>query len=86
MFNIKEITIEDLKKIYGEEYETVDEIAEEFTIYEEETLEDAIEELLAEEDADFIFELISSGETNGYIERHVVKYKDSYLVNFNECF
>lgn len=52
MFNIKEITIEDLKKIYGEEYETVDEIAEEFTIYEEETLEDAIEELLAEEDAD----------------------------------
>lgn len=86
MLNIKEIPMEDLKKIYGEEYKTIDEIAEEFTIYEEETLEDAIEELLAEEDTDFIFELISSGEINGYIERHVVKYKDSYLVNFNEYF
>lgn len=74
MFNIKEIIMEDLKKIYGEEYETVDEIAEEFRIFEKETLEDAIEELLAGEDADFIFEMISSGETNGY------------LVNFNEYF
>ena len=86
MLNIKEITMEDLKKIYGEEYETVDEIAEEFRIFEKETLEDAIEELLAGEDADFIFEMISSGETNGYIERHVAKYKDDYLVNFNEYF
>lgn len=86
MLNIKEITIEDLKKIYGEKYETIDEIAEEFTIYEEETLEDAIQELLAEENANFIFEMISSGETNRYIERHVAKYKDWYLVNFNEYF
>lgn len=86
MFNIKEITMEDLKRIYGEEYKTIDEISEKFTIYEEETLEDAIEELLAEEDADFIFDMILSGETNKYIERHVAKYKDSYLVNFNEYF
>ena len=45
MLNIKEITAEDLKRIYGEEYKTIDEIAEDFALYERDTLENAIYEL-----------------------------------------
>lgn len=86
MLNIKEITAEDLKRIYGEEYETVDEIAEDFALYERDTLENAIYELLDDENLRFILELIVKGEINEYIENHVAKYQGGYLINFNEYF
>lgn len=71
MLNIKEITAEDLKKIYGEEYETVDEIAENFALYERDTLENAIYELLDNENLRFIIEKVAKGEINEYIENHI---------------
>ncbi len=86
MLNIKEITAEDLKRIYGEEYKTVDEIAEDFALYERDTLENAIFELFDDENLRFILELIAKGEINEYIEEHIAKYQGEYLINFNECF
>ena len=86
MLNIKEITTEDLKRIYGEEYETIDEIAEDFALYERDTLEDAISELFDDEKLSFILELIAKDEINEYIEEHIAKYQRGYLINFNECF
>ena len=74
MLNIKEITAEDLKRIYGEEYKTVDEIAEDFALYERDTLENAIYELLDDENLRFIIEKVAKGEINEYIENHIAKY------------
>lgn len=86
MLNIKEITAEDLKRIYGEEYKTIEEIAEDFALYERDTLENAIFELFDDENLRFILELIAKGEINEYIEEHIAKYQGEYLINFNECF
>ena len=86
MLNIKEITKEDLKRIYGEEYETIDEIAEDFALYERDTLENAIYELLDDEKLRFIIEKVAKGEINEYIENHIAKYQGGYLINFNEYF
>ncbi|MDU1912530.1 hypothetical protein [Fusobacterium sp.] len=86
MLNIKEITAEDLKRIYGEEYKTVDEIAEDFALYERDTLEEAVFELFDDENLRFILELIAKGEINEYIEEHIAKYQGGYLINFNEYF
>ncbi|WP_302429404.1 hypothetical protein [Fusobacterium varium] len=86
MLNIKEIRTEDLERIYGEEYETVDEIAEDFALYERDTLEDAIFELFDDENLRYILKLIVKGEINEYVEEHIAKYQGGYLINFNECF
>ena len=86
MLNIKEIAKEDLKRIYGEEYETIDEISEDFALYERDTLEEAVFELFDDENLRFILELIAKGEINEYIEEHIAKYQGEYLINFNECF
>lgn len=86
MLNIKEIRTEDLERIYGEEYETVDEIAEDFALYERDTLEDAIFELFDDENLRYILKLIVKGEINEYVEKHIAKYQGGYLINFNECF
>lgn len=86
MLNIKEITTEDLKRIYGEEYETLDEIAEDFALYERDTLENAIYELLDDENLRFIIEKVAKGKINEYIENHIAKYQEGYLINFNEYF
>lgn len=86
MLNIKEITMKDLKRIYGEEYKTIDEIAENFSLYVEDTLENAIYELFDDENLRFILEIIATGEVNEYIENHIAKYQGGYLINFNEYF
>lgn len=86
MLNIKEITAEDLKRIYGEEYKTIEEIAEDFALYERDTLENAIYELLDDENLRFIIEKVAKGEINEYIENHIAKYQGGYLINFNEYF
>ena len=86
MLNIKEITAEDLKRIYGEEYKTIEEIAEDFALYERDTLENAIYELLDDENLRFIIEKVAKGEINEYIENHIAKYQEGYLINFNEYF
>ena len=75
MLNIKEITAEDLKRIYGEEYKTIEEIAENFALYERDTLENAIYELLDDENLRFIIEKVAKGEINDYIENHIAKYQ-----------
>lgn len=86
MLNIKEITAEDLKRIYGEECKTIDEIAEDFALYERDTLENAIYELLDDENLRFIIEKVAKGEINEYIENHIAKHQGGYLINFNEYF
>ena len=65
---------------------TIDEIAEDFALYERDTLEDAISELFDDEKLSFILELIAKDEINEYIEEHIAKYQRGYLINFNECF
>lgn len=84
--NIKTIIFKDLQKMYGEEYKSVDEIAEDFALYERDTLEEAIFELFDDEKLSFILDLIIKSETDEYIEEHIAKYQEGYLINFNECF
>lgn len=82
--NLKTITFKDLQKMYGEQYKDLNDIKVDYCIFFEDTLKEAIWQLL--DDNTCIMNSILEGSFYKYLESHIAKFENGYLVNWNEEF
>lgn len=82
--NLKTITFKDLQKMYGEEYQDLNDIKKDYCIFFHSTLKEAICDLLDENTC--VLNDIVKGDFYKYLQSHIVKFGNGYLINWNEKF